>query len=46
MSRVELVISSGLRLHFDLHVGYDVEYFPANLRNKDKVILHLLNELK
>jgi hypothetical protein len=46
MSRVELVISSGLRLHFDLKVGYDAVYFPAKLRNKDKAILHLLNGLK
>jgi hypothetical protein len=46
MGHVELTISSGLRLHFDLNVGYDAMYFPAKLRNKDKVILHLLNGLK
>ena len=46
MSKVELMISSGLRLRFDLKLGYDARYFPAKLRNKDKVILHLLNGLK
>jgi len=46
MSKVELVIMSGLRLHFDLLVGCDALYFPAKLRNKDKVILHLLNGLE
>jgi len=41
-----LSISSGMRLHFNLQVGFDSAYFPAKLRNKDKVILHLLNSLK
>ena len=46
MSKVELMISSGLRLHFDLKLGFEARYFPAKLRNKDKVILHILNGLK
>jgi len=46
MSDVELTITRGLRLHFHLDVGYDGTYVPRTLRNKDKVILHLLNKLK
>ena len=46
MSDVELTITRGLRLHFHLDVGYDGTYVPRTLRNKDKVILHLLNRLK
>ena len=46
MSKVELMISSGQRLHFDLKLGFEARYFPAKLRNKDKVILHILNGLK
>jgi hypothetical protein len=46
MGDVELTISRGLRLHFDFSVGYEGRYFHARLRNKDKVILHLLNNAK
>jgi len=46
MSEVELTVTPGLRLHFHLYVGYDGTYIPRTLRNKDKVILHLLNRLK
>jgi len=46
MSDVELTITRGLRLHFHLDIGYDGTYVPRTLRNKDKVILHLLNMLK
>ena len=34
MNKVELMISSGLRLRFDIKLGYNARYFPTNLRNK------------
>ena len=46
MSQVKLIIRRGLRLHFYFHVGNKDRYFAAKLRNKDKVILRLLNALK
>ena len=46
MSRIELTINSGLRLHFSLRVGCDARGFSASLSNKEKIILHILNGLK
>ena len=46
MSSVELTISRGVRLHFDVDISYEGRYIPRILTNKDKIMLHLLNKLK
>ena len=46
MSRVELEIRNESYLRFDLTVGQDSRYIPITLTNKDRVILHLLNNLR
>lgn len=46
MPDITLTIRKGLRLHFCLDVGYHGRYVDGRLNNKERMMLHLVKDLK
>lgn len=46
MSRIKLTIHKGLRLHFCLGVGCYGRWLSGRLNNKEKLIMHLIKDLR
>lgn len=46
MPDITLTIHKGLRLHFCLDVGYRGRYVDGRLNNKERMMLHLVKDLK